>query len=161
MADRDAVVSSAKRRMLRRLRSRWRHEQFSIRMALACAAHHSHMRVANMATQTDLVLAATHASTTSFSAPATPLPPDAPAPVIKYVAPTPNVTTVTENISLTRVAPSLQASSGFVIPHFSISLVEASTSHIVGTFLHLEGSFVPIGNRSLPRRRHRASCKNR
>ena len=55
MTDRDVVVSTAKRRMLRRLHSHRRHEQFSIRMALASAAHHSHMRVANMATQTDFV----------------------------------------------------------------------------------------------------------
>ena len=51
------------RRMLRRLRSHWRHEQFSIRMALAGAVHHSHMRAANMATQTGFVLAATYAAT--------------------------------------------------------------------------------------------------
>ena len=64
MANRDdvapTVVSAAKRRMLRRLRSHWRHEQFSIRMALASAVHHSHMRVAP---QTDFVLAATYAAT--------------------------------------------------------------------------------------------------
>ena len=54
MTDRDVVGSAVKRRKLRRLRSHWRHEQFSIRMALAGAAHHSHMRVASMATQTDL-----------------------------------------------------------------------------------------------------------
>ncbi len=54
MVDRNvapAIVSAAKRRILRRLRSHWRHEQFSILMALATAAHHSHMRVASMDTQ--------------------------------------------------------------------------------------------------------------
>ena len=74
MADRDdvarTVVSAAKRRMLRRLRSHWRHEQFSIRMALASAVHHthSHMRVANMATQTDFMLAVSYAATASPAA---------------------------------------------------------------------------------------------
>ena len=56
IADRDFVhtfVSAAKRRMLRRLRSHWRHEQFSVRVALASATHHSHMRVANVGTLTD------------------------------------------------------------------------------------------------------------
>ena len=114
MADRDVVVSAANRGLLRHLRSHWRHEQFSIRMALASAAHHSHMRVAKMATQTDFVLAATYAATASSSSLATPVSPDAPAPVIKYVAPTPDVTTVTEYIAPARVAPSLQASYGFV-----------------------------------------------
>ena len=38
-------------------------EQFSIRMALASAVHHSHMRVATMAAQTDFVPAATCAAT--------------------------------------------------------------------------------------------------
>ena len=88
--------------MLRRFRSDWRHEQFSIRMALASGAHHSHMRVANMATQTDFVPAATYAATASSSAPATPVPPDAPALVIKYVVPTPDVTIVTEYIAPAR-----------------------------------------------------------
>ena len=64
MSDRDdvapTVVSAAKRRMLRRLRSHWRHEQFSISTALASAVHDSHMRVA---TQTDFVLVATYAAT--------------------------------------------------------------------------------------------------
>ena len=72
MADRDdvapTVVSAAKRRMSRRLRSHWRHEQFSIRMALASAVHHSHMRLANMATQTDFVPAATYTATASPAA---------------------------------------------------------------------------------------------
>ena len=63
-------------------------EQFSIRMALVGATHHSHMRVANMAAQTDFVPAATYAATASSLAPATPVPPDAPAPAVKYVAPT-------------------------------------------------------------------------
>ena len=71
MADRDdvapTVVSAAKRRMLRRLRSHWCHEQFSIRMALASAVHHSHMRVANMGTQTDFVPAGTYAATAEAS----------------------------------------------------------------------------------------------
>ena len=67
MADRDVVVAAANRRMLRRLRSHWRHEQFSIRMALAGAAHHSHMRVASMSTQTDFVPAATYYRLTSTS----------------------------------------------------------------------------------------------
>ena len=81
MADRDfalTVVPAAKRRMLRRLRSHGRHEQFSIRMALASATHHSHMRVANVDTQTDddvpaatincsTALAATHASTATLT----------------------------------------------------------------------------------------------
>ena len=144
MTDRDVVVSTAKRRMLRRLRSHWRHEQFSIRMALASAAHHSHMRVANTATQTDFVLAATYAATALSSARATPVPPDAPAPVIKYVSPTPDATTVTEYIAPARVAPTPQASSGFVTPQFSVTSVETSASQIVGAFRHLEGSAVPV-----------------
>ena len=84
MADRDvapAVVSVAKRKMLRRLRSHWRHVQFSIRMALAGATHLSHMRVANAATQTDDEVPVTTCAATA-----------APAVVVEYVAPASSVT---------------------------------------------------------------------
>ena len=64
--------------------------------------------------------------------------------MIKYVAPTPDVTTVTEYIAPARVAPSLQASSGFVNPQFSVTSVETSAPQFVGAFLHLEGSAVPV-----------------
>ena len=47
------VDGSARRRRERRLRAWFRHEQFAIRCALASAMHHSHMRVASAATQTD------------------------------------------------------------------------------------------------------------
>ena len=39
--DRDETFSAAKRRRERRLRAAWRHEQLSVRMALAAAQHHS------------------------------------------------------------------------------------------------------------------------
>ena len=55
--------------------------------------------------------------------------------MIKYVAPTPNVTTLTEYIAPARVAPS---------PQFSITSVETSAPRVVGAFLHLEGSAVPV-----------------
>lgn len=54
MADRDdalAVFSASKRRMLRRLRCHWRHEQFSLRMPLATAMHHRHKGAASVGTQ--------------------------------------------------------------------------------------------------------------
>ena len=141
MTVRDVVVSAAKRRMLRRLRSHWRHEQVSIRMALAGAAHHSHMRVTNMATQTDFVLAATYTATASSSSYATLLSLDAPAPVIKYVAPTPNVTTMTECSARCSKPTSILF---FVIPQFSINTEETSAPRLVGAFLRLEGSAVPV-----------------
>ena len=77
------VVVSARRRRERRLRAWWRHEQFAIRCVVACASHHSHMRVTSVATQTDFVLAATYAATASPAATyaATPTP----SPVIEYV----------------------------------------------------------------------------
>ena len=109
-------------------------------MALASAAHHSHMRVAHIATQTDFVPAATYAATASSSSLATPVSLDAPAPVIKYVTPTPDVTSVTEYIARARVAPSLQASSG--LWQFSFTSV-TSAREIVGSLLHLEGSAGP------------------
>ena len=87
MADRDVVVS-CKRRLLRRMRAHCRHEQSLVRMALANAAHHSHMRVANMATQTDFVPAATYAATASSSLVAGSVSPKAPAQMIKCVAQT-------------------------------------------------------------------------
>ena len=39
--DREGTSSAAKRRRERRLRAAWRHEQLSVRMALAAAQHHS------------------------------------------------------------------------------------------------------------------------
>ena len=113
-------------------------------MALASAAHHSHMRVANMSTQTDFVPSATYAATASSSSFATLVSPDAPAPVMRNVAPPPDVTTVTEYIAPARVSPTLQASSGFVNPQFSITSVETSAPRFVGAFLYLEGSAVPV-----------------
>ena len=47
------VAGSARRRRERRLRAWWRHEQFAIRCAVACASHHSHMRVTSVATCRD------------------------------------------------------------------------------------------------------------
>ena len=93
------VDGSARRRRERRLRTWFRHEQFAIRCGLASAKHHSHMRVASVAMQTDdEVLAATCAATTApapvveyvMSAPAAT--PDLPVPVIEYVAPASAVT---------------------------------------------------------------------
>ena len=51
---------------------------------------------------------------------------------------------MTEYFAPARVAPSLQASSGFVNPQFSINSVETSAPRFVGAFLHLEGSAVPV-----------------
>ena len=46
MEDGGAGTSAAKRRRQRRLRSSWRHECQSVRMALNAAAHHSAEKVA-------------------------------------------------------------------------------------------------------------------
>ena len=45
---------AARRRRQRRLRSRWRHEQQSVAMALSAAAHHSYDKVAAGVTQDGL-----------------------------------------------------------------------------------------------------------
>ena len=57
----------------RRLRSFWKHEQYSIKMALACATHRSWQRRASVGVQTDAT----------------------PAPVAEYGAPTPLVEHIT------------------------------------------------------------------
>ena len=111
------VDGSARRRRERRLRAWFRHEQFAIRCALASAKHHSHMRVASVATQTDFVLAATYSATASlaatFAATLAPVPVfeqvvpahvathAAPAPVFEYVA----SALVTENIAPAPAVP--------------------------------------------------------
>ena len=61
------VPRSAARRRERWIRSMWRHEQLSVRMALVTAAHHSSQRTLSAATQTDA----------------------APAPVDEHIAPAP------------------------------------------------------------------------
>ena len=87
------VVGSARRRRERRLRTWLRHEQVAIRCALASAKHHSHMRVASVATQTDdEVLAATFAATASPAATYAATP--ASLPVIEHVVPAPVATHV-------------------------------------------------------------------
>ena len=90
---------STRQRRERRLRAWWRHEQFAIRCPLASGTHHSHMRVASVATQTDdEVPAATCAATAApalvveYVVPAPAATPDLPAPVIEYVAPASTVT---------------------------------------------------------------------
>ena len=93
MAER--AVRSAARRRERWLRSMWRHEQLSVRMAVATATHHSWKSHAVVGTQT-----AGPAPVTKYVAPALAVAPfstpavayDAPAPVTEYVAPTPAVT---------------------------------------------------------------------
>ena len=140
MADRDdvapTIVFAAKRRMLRRLRSHWRHEQFSIRMALASAVHHSHIRgqtwlhrpilclprlaprpspaVINAATPAPLPVIE-HVVSTSVATHAAPAPVFdfmAPAPVIEHIAPAPAVTCT---------APSLQLPPTYTMINFDIT----------------------------------------
>ena len=53
-----ACVSASRRRRDQRLRSYWRHECVTVRMALATAAHHSSKRVSSASTQTEYVAAA-------------------------------------------------------------------------------------------------------
>ena len=93
MAER--AVRSAARRRERWLRSMWRHEQLSVRMAVATATHHSWKSHAVVGTQT-----AGSAPVTLYVAPAPAVAPfstpavtyEAPAPVVGHVAPTPPVT---------------------------------------------------------------------
>ena len=171
MDDRDdvalTVVSAAKRRMLRRLRSHWRQEQFSSDMALGSAVHHSHLRVANMATQTDFVPAATYAATASPAAtyaatltlfpviehvvPALVATHAAPAPVFEYLAPAPVIEYNAPALAMTRAVPSQQLPRAYTMttvttdvnfdmvnPQFPITAVEASAPQVVGSLPLLE-----------------------
>ena len=107
-------AGSARRRRDRRLRAWWRREQFAIRCAVACASHHSHMRVTSVATQTDdEVLAASFAATASPAAtyaatPASVATDAAPAPVFKYVAPAPVIENIAPALAAIFDAPSQQ-----------------------------------------------------
>ena len=83
-------------------------------MVLASAVHHSHMRVANMATQTDFVPAATYAATPAPSpmidqvVPAPAVTYAVPAPVFEYVAPAPVMEYIAPAPAVTYAAPSQQ-----------------------------------------------------
>ena len=98
MAER--AVRSAARRRERWLRSMWRHEQLSVRMAVATASHHSWKSHAVVGTQTEYAGVAGPVPVTEYVAPAHAVAPfsspavtyEAPAPVFEYVAPTPAVT---------------------------------------------------------------------
>ena len=94
------------------LRSMWRHEQLSVRMAVANATHHSSQRVTSASTQTEYVAAPVVESAPAMfvSSPVDEAPPvvvesmdehvapapavscAAPAPVDQYIAPSPAVT---------------------------------------------------------------------
>ena len=137
---------------------------------LASAAHHSHMRVANMATQTDFVHAATFAATSAQSPVIEYV---APAPVMEYIAPAPAVTydapsqqlpptytttTVTTDVNLDITS--------MVNPQFSSTVVDAP--QVVGSLPLLEEFTAPVYNqvRSLQGRRPSTLwkfqlCKNR
>ena len=84
--------TSSQRRRNQRLRSLWRHEQSSTRMAFASAMHHSHMGVARVATQTEDA-AATYAATASV-------------PLVEHLAPAPNIHVVPAH-AVERVAHAL------------------------------------------------------
>ena len=106
MAER--AVRSAARRRERWLRSMWRHEQLSVRMAVATATHHSWKSHAVVGTQT-----AGPAPVTKDVAPAPAVAPfstpavtyEAPAPVFDYVAPAHSVTFAVPAPVIDYVAP--------------------------------------------------------
>ena len=111
---------SAVRRRDRRVRSWWRHEQASVRMAMVTAGHHSYRKAAGIeiGVQAGISL----------------------APVTEYVAPAPAVVaTVIEYMSSAPVigylapAPAVSfPSSGLVDPQFSLTADE--TSHVAPEF---------------------------
>ena len=98
MAER--AVRSAARRRERWLRSMWRHEQLSVRMAVATASHHSWKSHAVVGTQTEYAGVADPVPVTEYVAPAHAVAPfsspavsfEMPAPVVEYVAHAPAVT---------------------------------------------------------------------
>ena len=98
MAER--AVRSAARRRERWLRSMWRHEQLSVRMAVATASHHSWKSHAVVGTQTEYAGVAGPVPVTEYVAPAHAVAPfsspavsfEMPAPVVEYVAHAPAVT---------------------------------------------------------------------
>ena len=98
MAER--AVRSAARRRERWLRSMWRHEQLSVRMAVATASHHSWKSHAVVGTQTEYAGVAGPAPVIDYVAPAPAVAPfsspavsfEMPAPVVEYVAHAPAVT---------------------------------------------------------------------
>ena len=160
------VAGSTRRRRERRLRAWWRHEQFAIRCAVACASHHSHMRVTSVATQTDdEVFAASFAATASpavtYAATRASIATHvAPAPVFEHVTPAP----VIENIALAVIfgAPSQQLLlvyitsnvttdvnldvTGLVNPQFSSTAAEGSAPQVVGSHPPFEEFTAPVYN---------------
>ena len=98
MAER--AVRSAARRRERWLRTMWRHEQLSVRMAVATASHHSWKSHAVVGTQTEYAGVAGPVPVTEYVAPAHAVAPfsspavsfEMPAPVVEYVAHAPAVT---------------------------------------------------------------------
>ena len=139
------VAGSARRGRERRLRAWWRHEQFAFRCALASAHHHSHMRMASVAAQTDDEMpAAPCAATASLVAifAATPAP-AAPAPEFDYVAPTLVMESIAPAPAVILPEPSQQLPPVFstatvvtgvnLSPQFSNIAVEISAPQVSGS----------------------------
>ena len=110
----------AVRRRERRVRSWWRHEQASVRMALVTAGHHSFRKAAGIevGVQTGTILV----PVTEYVAPAPAVVSDVPATVIEYMSSAPV-------IGYLAPAPAVSySSSGLVNPQFSLTADE--TSHV-------------------------------
>ena len=105
-----AALNSARRRRERKLRSMWRHEIASIKMAVLCATHHSAQRCAHVDQGVQVGVPWTHdfeMSETSdespvaeYVAPAPAVVCDGPAPVIEYMSSTPVIEYVAPAIAV-------------------------------------------------------------
>ena len=90
-----ALLCSARRRRERQLRSVWRHEQLSVKMAVSCAVHHSAQRFCFHAVVQTVDFSNMSDDESNVSGYVTPTPvverpaPVAPAPVIEHVASAP------------------------------------------------------------------------
>ena len=115
-----AARGSAVRRRERRVRSWWRHEQASVRMAMITAGHHSYRKAAGI--EVGVQAGTTLAPVTEYVAPAPAVVCDVPATVIEYMPSAPV-------IGYLAPAPAVSyPSSGLVDPQFSLTADE--TSHV-------------------------------
>ena len=132
MAER--AVRSAARRRERWLRSMWRHEQLSVRMAVVTATHHSWKSHAVVGTQTEYVGPActTATVTTGVNLGVTGLV----YPQFSSIAVDGSGSQVVGLLPLGEVSAAIGVNldvTGMVYPHFSSSAVEVSASQVVGS----------------------------
>ena len=110
-----ATLNSARRRRERKLRSMWRHETASIKMAVLCATYHSAQRCAHVDQGVQVGVPWTHdfdespvvpPLLTEYVVPARAVACDEPAPVIEYMSSAPVIEYVAPALAVTLSVPS-------------------------------------------------------